>query len=106
VLFRSGLYAGQYERLFAQTASRGLAAWLIDLSAGELEARNESVSIPDVDLETTADGDAILRLYQAGVFTGVDAAGTFAPAAGLTRAQAAVILARVLDPAQRVAAEG
>lgn len=97
-----GVYAGQYEQLFSQPASRGLAAWLIDLSAGELEARNETVSIPDVDPEATSDADAIVRLYQAGVLTGVDAEGNFAPDAGLTRAQAAVILARVLDPALRI----
>lgn len=99
-----GLYAGQDERLFSQTASRGLAAWLIDLAAGELETRSETVSIPDVDPETTADADAMVRLYQAGVLTGVDAAGNFAPGADLTRGQAAVILARVLDPALRITA--
>ena len=95
---------GQYDTLFAQGASRGLAAWLIDLAAGELEARSDVSSIPDVDPETMADADAVLRLYQAGVLTGVDAEGNFAPAAGLTRGQAAAILARVLDPALRLPA--
>ena len=99
-----GRHDGQYDTLFAQGASRGLAAWLIDLAAGELEQRNAISAVPDVDPETPADADAILRLYQAGVLTGVDEAGNFAPGGGLTRAQAAVIFARVLDPALRVSA--
>lgn len=96
-----GQHTGQYDLLFSQSASRALAAWLMDLSAGELTVCNESVSIPDVDPESP-DAAAIERLYQAGVLTGVDAAGRFSPDAPLTRAQAAVIFARILDPDLRI----
>lgn len=96
-----GQHTGEYDLLFSQSASRALAAWLIDLSAGELIARNAAVSIPDMDPDSP-DAAAAVRLYQAGVLTGVDAAGNFAPDASLTRAQAAVIFARILDPDLRV----
>ena len=52
--------------------------------------------------EETHNSAAILRLYQAGVLTGVDEAGNFGGERELTRAQAAIMLARVLDPALRV----
>lgn len=94
-------YTGQYDLLFSQSATRALAAWLMDLSAGELTVRNEWTHVPaDVDPEDP-DAAAIVRLYQAGVLTGVDAEN-FAPDAPLTRAQAAVIFARILDPDLRV----
>ena len=46
-------------------------------------------------------GDAILYFYAAGILTGVDRYGTFG-GGDLTRGQAAAMLARILDPAQRV----
>lgn len=98
-----GRHSGQYDLLFSQSASRALAAWLMDLAAGDLTARNGTPSIPDVD-PASQDAAAITRLYEAGVLTGVDDAGNFAPSSPLTRAQAAVIFARVLDPDLRVTA--
>lgn len=92
-------------------ADRMMFAWLIDFvtKEQELEAVNEVTYIPDVymeylDLDTdgTTDASVILRLYRAGIFTGVDSAGSFGGSQSLTREQAAAILARVLDPAQRV----
>ena len=60
------------------------------------------MDVPDVNPDETQDAAAILRLYQAGVLTGVDQAGNFGGGRELTRAQAAIMLARVLDPALRV----
>ena len=45
---------------------------------------------------------AVLTLYRAGVLTGTDAAGAFSPHATLTRAEAAVLVSRMLDPNRRV----
>lgn len=45
----------------------------------------------------------VLRLYQAGVITGADEAGTFNGKDALTRAQFAVLLARLIQPELRVA---
>ena len=85
-------------------ATRALFAWLVDLTAGPLEAVNETVNVPDVEVGETRDAEAILRLYQAGVLTGVDAEGNFNGSGELTRAQAAMMLARVLEPSLRVRA--
>ena len=45
---------------------------------------------------------AVLELYNAGIVTGVDGQGNFAPKSPLTWAQAATIFARLLDPALRI----
>ena len=89
-------------RFSKDNATRALFAWLVERSAGELEILNETVDVPDVNPDETQDAAAILRLYQAGVLTGVDQAGSFGGDKELTRAQAAIMLARVLDPALRV----
>lgn len=98
-------YADGYDpltRFSSDSASRALFAWLVDRTAGELPAVHETVSVPDVSPDETQDADAILRLYRAGILTGVDTAGRFHGGGQLTRAQAAMMLARVLDPASRV----
>ena len=89
-------------RFSKDNATRSLFAWLVERTAGELEILNETVDVPDVNPDETQDAAAILRLYQAGVLTGVDQAGNFGGDKELTRAQAAIMLARVLDPALRV----
>ena len=93
---------GTVSRRFVEPASRALFVWLLDCAASPLPPVQETVSIPDVDPESTPDADAILRLYRAGVVNGVDESGRFSGDAPLTRAQAAVMLSRVLDPALRI----
>ena len=61
--------------------------------------------LPALGEKTPPDTDRadVLRLYQAGVFTGTDAKGTFSGKSTLTRAQFAVILSRLLSPSLRIA---
>ena len=84
----------------AEQATRYDAAAVIALIAGEdlLPALSDAVPADTDRADVTA-------LYQAGVLTGVDDQGTFDGSGTLTRAQFAVILARLLDPAQRVTPE-
>nr|WP_325258046.1 S-layer homology domain-containing protein [uncultured Oscillibacter sp.] len=89
-------------RFSSDNASRSLFTWLVNLTAGELPVLNETVRIPDVNPDETQDAEAILQLYQAGILTGIDQAGTFHGSGQLTRAQAAMMLARVLEPSLRV----
>lgn len=97
----------------ALPAQRTMFAWLIHevTRDQELEAINEVTYIPDVTMDDmpTEDSDTnasiVLRLYRAGIFTGVDSEGSFGGSKSLTREEAAAILARVLDPAQRVRTE-
>ena len=57
--------------------------------------------IPDVN-EYTPYYQDILALYRKGVAAGSDAAGSFLPAAPITRGAAAAMLTRMVDPALRV----
>ena len=70
-------------------------ALALDAAAGELEPINRIEAIPD-----TTD-QAVLRLYQAGVLTGIDESGVFCGAGSLTRAECAAMAARVLEPSLR-----
>lgn len=92
--------------LFSVNAQRRhFAAQLNDcLSSEDLPVLNSISEVPDRTrtaeiLPVISDP---LRLYEAGILTGTDAYGTFRGRRGLTRGEAAVMLARTLDPAQRV----
>ncbi|MCR5826461.1 MAG: S-layer homology domain-containing protein [Oscillospiraceae bacterium] len=64
-------------------------------------AKTGARSIPDVTGEERY-AAAVRRLYAAGVVGGVDAAGTFAPARSITRAEVAAIATRASIPALRL----
>lgn len=66
-----------------------------DLRSDLLPAINTIQTLPD------SNDAAVLRFYNAGILTGTDVYGTFDASRTLTRAEAAVMLARVADPAQR-----
>lgn len=84
-----------------ERATRTMFACLINGAVtDELEVINDTSAIPDVDPESE-DAAAILRLYGAGILVGVDETGRFQGDGELTRAQAATILARVLQPEAR-----
>lgn len=93
-------------------ASRSFFAQLIaDACQGHLEKINTIGDIPDLPREFPGPGtypqaelyrDAVYALYEAGILTGTDSAGTFSADATLTRAEAAVMVARALDESQRV----
>lgn len=72
------------------------AARLAD-GAGELEEINKVSSLPDCSEEQ------VLGLYRAGILTGFDPSGTFHGQAALSRAEAAAMAARVLEPSLRLA---
>ena len=67
------------------------------IPADMLAAINTITALPDTDDET------VLRFYNAGVLTGVDGWGTFAPDKSLTRAETAALVARVARPELRQA---
>lgn len=57
-------------------------------------------AIPDVDMNADY-ADAVYLLYRAGVLTGSDETGTFYPDSTITRAEAAAIITRIVDPSLR-----
>lgn len=87
---------------FDEPTSRALFAWLVDIAVDDLSVLHETVAVPDVDPDETPDAESILRLYQAGILTGVDQSGRFNGGGSLTRGQAAIMLNRVLIPGARV----
>ena len=94
-----GLLEGQpMEASFEEPAARlDLAEWLCSaLPAEALPAINSVDTIPD------SSDPEVLTLYRAGILTGVDESGAFAPYRTLSRAELATVLARLADPARRV----
>ncbi len=77
----------------------------LKLLSAVLTAQN--VSLPELN-QVSAVPDCkdpdLLMLYRAGILTGKDRYGTLKERASLSRAAAAAMLARVIDPAQRVSA--
>ena len=57
-------------------------------------------AIPDVPMTERFAG-AVYKLYRAGILTGSDAAGTFRPQTGVTRAEAAAIVSRMAESGSR-----
>lgn len=71
------------------------------LPAEELSAVKAMDVIPDSNQIPERDRDAVWTLYSAGILTGNDSFGTFYPESGITRQEAAAIIARVALPEQR-----
>ena len=95
--------AGQFKNYNANATRRQFAAILA--KALPAEALNGKNSIPDgaiPDVAMTDDSAAdIYALYRAGVLTGNDALGTFAPESTIDRASVSAIISRMADPALR-----
>lgn len=95
--------AGQYDDFTAPATRRSFAAIMANALPGEaLEGVNIIMdgSIPDVPMSDPG-APGVYRLYRAGVLVGGDAQGTFRPGSPITRGAAAVISARMVNPALR-----
>lgn len=82
------------------STSRDTFAQALTVAAGELPKKYDVVKIPDV--ERTEYNQYLYGLYEAGILNGTDSFGTFQADKELTRAECAVMVSRVLDPAQRL----
>lgn len=82
---------------------RTLSYSLLDTDAA-FPALNTITTLPDVrsGSEFGNISNTVLDFYRAGILTGSDAYGTFNGDSTLNRGQAAAILARLVDPGQRV----
>lgn len=95
--------AGQYDNYNDLATRRSFAAIMSKaVPASALKGINAILdgAIPDVPMSDPGSW-GIYTLYRAGVLAGNNAWGTFAPNDGITRDSAAVITARIIDPAQR-----
>ncbi len=66
------------------------------LTAKEAVQSSGVMIIPDVDSDDLYSKE-IYALYEAGVVNGVDELGSFLPEAGITRAEAAAIMVRLMS---------
>ena len=101
----NGIPADAYRNLNASAIRSDFA--IIIASAMPDEAITPINSIPDGAIpdvfESYSYGQAAYKLYRAGVLTGSDSKGTFYPGRTLTRAEAAVIIMRVVNADKRAA---
>ena len=88
---------------YTKTATRAEMAYIFVNAVGEeeLEKINNVTSIPDVK-NSDKYGKEIFALYNAGVLTGNDDEGTFAPERNISRAESATIIARISKISDRV----
>ena len=85
------------ETAFEAPATRqDLAEWLCSALPAS--------AFPPVNAMTPPDSDdsEVVTLYRAGILTGVDETGLFAPARTLSRAELATVLSRAADPNLRI----
>ena len=94
-----GMVDGQpMEASFEEPAARqDLAEWLCSALP-----QSALTPINTVDILPDSSDPEVLALYRAGILTGVDSTGAFAPERTLSRAELATVLARVADPSLRV----
>lgn len=86
------------EASFEEPAARqDLAEWLCSALP-----QSALTPINTVDILPDSSDPEVLALYRAGILTGVDSTGAFAPERTLSRAELATVLARVADPSLRV----
>lgn len=97
-----GVFSGATQ-LFGTEDSRGGFADLLG-TVTDLPKKFDIPPIPDWGERGEKDSysDHIYELYEAGIIGGLDAFGTFDAEKTLTRAEAAVMVARVLDESQRL----
>ena len=97
-----GVFSGA-TLLFGDEESRGGFADLLG-AVTDLPKRFDVPAIPDRGPRSGDNPyiDHLYELYEAGIIGGVDAYGTFESEKTLTRAEAAVMVARVLDESQRL----
>lgn len=94
---------GEYTNLNAvATRAQFASIFAAALPAEALKAINtvEDGKIPDVKLSDSY-GAAVYKLYQAGVLTGNDEAGTFAPMTSIKRSEVAAIVNRMMHEDSR-----
>ena len=87
---------------YTATATRAQFASILAaaLPAEALTAINSVTTLPDVAADA-AYAPAVLSLYNAGVLTGSDAAGSFKPDTTIQRSEVATIVTRMADPSLR-----
>ena len=98
----NGIITANAYSSYTATATRAQFASILAaaLPAEALTAINSVTTLPDVAADA-AYAPAVLSLYNAGVLTGSDAAGSFKPDTTIQRSEVATIVTRMADPSLR-----
>jgi len=99
----NGIPAGAYRNVNAAATRSDFALLIACAMPDEAVTPINRISdgaIPDV-FESYSYGQAVYKLYRAGVLTGSDSEGTFYPGRTLTRAEAASIIVRIVNANSR-----
>ncbi len=100
----NGIISGAYQN-YDRAATR--AEFAVILSAAFPDYALEKINqipdnaIPDVKIDTPY-GEAVYKLYRAGILVGNDQKGTFAPDTNIQRSHVATIVSRMVEPDTRV----
>ena len=99
---QNGIIAAGAYSTYVPAATRAQFASILAaaLPSEALPAINSVASLPDVPANATY-AAAALKLYNAGILTGSDAAGTFNPESSIQRSEVATIVTRMADQSQR-----
>jgi len=103
---RQIIYGDEF-RLLTRPATRAEVAYIFanTLPDREFKKINNITRLPDVSGETKYNSE-IFKLYNAGILTGQDQNLSFKPDANISRAEAAVIVTRLVKPDTRVIIPG
>ncbi len=98
----NGIITANAYSSYTATATRAQFARILAaaLPAEALTAINSVTALPDV-AANAAYAPAVLSLYNAGVLTGSDSAGSFKPDTTIQRSEVATIVTRMADPSLR-----
>ncbi|MDR0916947.1 MAG: S-layer homology domain-containing protein [Oscillospiraceae bacterium] len=99
----NGLIGNEFDNRLTVPLTRAemVHAWSKLLRAVDLPSQNTVNSLPDVSSSTPYSGE-ITAFYAAGILTGNDDTGRFAPNSSIIRSEAATIFMRLVDPTSRV----
>ena len=99
---QNGIIAAGAYSTYVPAATRAQFASILAAALPDeaLPAINSVASLPDVPANATY-AAAALKLYNAGILTGSDAAGTFNPESSIQRSEVAAIVTRMADQSQR-----
>ena len=97
----NGLIASDKFDNYDRNIRRSEMAELMAAASGDMAALNSVTNLPDVpgDAEFY---NAVVKLYNAGILTGNDAYGTFAPESNLLRSEISAMAVRIADSSKRV----
>ena len=98
----SGIIAANAYTDYTATATRAQFAAILAAALPDeaLPAINSVTKLPDLDANATY-AAAVLKLYNAGILTGSDAAGSFKPTSTIQRSEVATIVTRMADKSLR-----